>query len=145
MTHPLTLLRPGWLLWLLASTSLPLAAQTVVCHVNYGGEDRAVIASPVDSPYGVKGVEVGSYFIFRVVNQTRPTDLASVKVYTYTNHDDAPALIHQANYSPAQVAQRPAKGAAHGFTGLHHVYEPVRDGELQYWCEKHTASPQGQP
>lgn len=143
MTRPLALLRPGWLAWLLASSSLPLAAQTVVCHVNYGGEDRTVEAPPVDSPYGVKGVEVGSYFIFRVVNQTRPADLASVKVYAYTNHDDAPAPIHQATYSPAQVAQRLTKGATHGFTGLHHVYEPVRDGEMQYWCEWRTTSRTG--
>jgi hypothetical protein len=25
---------------------------------------------------------------------------------------------------------------AYGFTGLQHVYEPMRDGELAYWCEQ---------
>ena len=33
---------------------------SVVCHVNYGGEDRIITAPPVSSPYGVKGEEVGS-------------------------------------------------------------------------------------
>jgi len=108
---------------------------SVVCHVDYGGETQHIVAPPVDSPYGVKAVEVGSYFLFRVVNQTQPTDLASVKVYTYANHEAGAAPIHQAQYSAAQVAQRPPRGG-HGFTGLHWVYEPVRDGELRYWCEK---------
>lgn len=112
---------------------------TVVCHVDYGGETQHITAPPVDSPYGVKSVEVGSYFLFRVVNQTQPVDLASVKVYTYAHHEAGPAPIHQAQYSAAQVAQRPVPGG-HGFTGQHWVYEPVRDGELRYWCER-----QGRP
>lgn len=116
--------------------ALPLAsAQTVVCHVDYGGEVRRIVAPPVNSPYGVAAVEVGSYFLFRVVNQTQPADLASVKVYTYANHEGGAAPIHQAQYSTAQVAQQPVRGG-HGFTGQHWVYEPVRDGELRYWCEK---------
>ena len=119
-----------------ASVSSATAAN-VVCHVNYGGEDQSIVALPVSSPYGVKGVEVGSYFLFRVVNQTTPPDLASVKVYTYANHDAGAAPIHQAQYSPAEVARSTHQGgkADHGFTGLHWVYEPVRDGELRYWCE----------
>lgn len=108
---------------------------TVVCHVDYGGEVRRIVAPPVTSPYGVAAVEVGSYFLFRVVNQTQPADLASVKVYTYANHEGGAAPIHQAQYSAAQVARQPARGG-HGFTGQHWVYEPVRDGELRYWCER---------
>ena len=119
--------------WLLACA--PGLASTVVCHVDYGGETQRIVVAPVASPYGVKAVEVGSYFLFRVVNQTQPADLASVKVYTYANHEAGAAPIHQAQYSAAQVAQRPPRGG-HGFTGLHWVYEPVRDGELRYWCEK---------
>ena len=119
-----------------AASAAPAQVQghSVVCHVNYGGEDRIITAPPVSSPYGVQGEEVGSYFLFRVVNQTQPADLASVKVYTYADHEAGAALIHQAQYTPAQVARRPAKGD-HGFTGQHWVYEPVRDGELKYWCE----------
>jgi len=121
---------------LLCSTAWAQVPGTpVVCHVDYGGETQHIVAPPVDSPYAVKAVEVGSYFLFRVVNQTQPADLASVKVYTYANHDAGAAPIHQAQYSARQSAQRPVKGG-HGFTGQHWVYEPVRDGELRYWCEK---------
>ncbi len=115
--------------------------RAVVCHVDYGGESQAIAAPPVSSPYAVTGVEVGSYFLFRVVNQTAPPDLASVKVYTYANHDTAAAPIHQAQFSWTEVARPPSQGG-HGFTGLHWVYEPVRDGELRYWCElAHTSNP----
>lgn len=135
---------PKVVTWTLAVLTLPVFAHNVVCHVDYGGETRRIVAPPVDSPYGVKGIEVGSYFLFRVVNQTRPADLAAVKVYTYANHDAGAAPIHQAQYSPSQVARRPATGQ-HGFTGLHWVYEPVRDGELRYWCEAQHVNPKAKP
>ncbi len=106
-------------------------AEQVVCHYTYGGETRQLVAPPVASPYRVKSVEVGSYFHFRVVFQKWPADLASVKVYTYADRDEGLVPVHQATfpYPPPRSA-----AARHGFTGLHHVYEPTRDGELQYWC-----------
>lgn len=116
-----------------AASAVAPEHQEVVCHVSYGGENQVITAPPVSSPYAVKGVEVGSFFLFRVVNQTTPPDLASVKVYTYANHDTGAAPIHQAQFSAAEVARRPVPGG-YGFTGLHWVYEPVRDGELRYWC-----------
>ena len=78
-------------------------------------------------------MRVGSYFQFRVVLQTQPAELAAVKIYTYADRDEGPLLLHQATfpYPPPQ----PKRGAVYGFTGLQYVYEPVRDGELQYWCE----------
>jgi len=105
--------------------------ESIVCHYSYGGETRRLVALPVESEYGVGTVEVGSYFRFRVVFQNRPVDLASVKIYTYADRDDGAVLIHQATYPYPLSAER----AKHGFTGLHYVYEPVRDGEMQYWCE----------
>lgn len=114
---------------------------TVRCEVDYGGERQHLLVPPVDSPYNVLGTEVGSYFLFRVVNQGQPADLASVKVYTYANHDRGAALIHQATYASAAhlAATASTSAAPHparwGFTGLQTVYEPVRDGELHYWCE----------
>lgn len=108
-----------------------VAAEQVVCSYTYGGETRQLVTPPVSSPYQVPSVEVGSYFHFRVVFQNRPADLASIKVYTYADRDEGPVLIHQATYPyPPQLPARPR----HGFTGLHHVYEPTRDGELEYWC-----------
>lgn len=112
---------------------LPVAshAAQVVCHYTYGGETRQLVALPVSSPYAVQGIALGSYFHFRVVFQRQPADLASVKVYTYADLESGPALIHQATYPYSQVMRNVAP---YGFTGLHFVHEPVRDGELQYWC-----------
>lgn len=105
-------------------------AESVVCHVTYGGETRRIEAQPVVSPYPVAPVAIGSYFLFRIVFRNEPADLASIKLYTYADRDAGPTLIHQASYA------YPTKNAASGgFSGQHFVYEPVRDGELQYWCE----------
>lgn len=115
--------------------SLPVAgAGQVVCHYTYGGETKTLAVHPAASPYAEKGVKVGSYFQFRPVFQSEP---AALKVYTYVDRDESPALIHQATfpYPPAGIATGP-----HGFTGLHFVYEPVRDSELQYWCDMSAAN-----
>jgi len=108
-------------------------AAAVACHYTYGGETRTLLARPTAVPYAEKGVEVGSYFRFRVVFQEAPADLASLKVYTYADFDEGPVLIHQASY-PYPLPG--GAGAPYGFSGLHFVYEPARDGELQYWCER---------
>ena len=105
-------------------------AESVVCHVSYGGTTEVIEALPVSSPYRVSPVAIGSYFLFRVVFQKEPADLANIKLYTYADRDSGPVIIHQASYS-----YPPANAPANGFSGLNHVYEPVRDGELQYWCE----------
>ena len=111
---------------LLAALAISAQAEQVVCHLNYGGQEQLVTASPSDAPYTVKPTPVGSYFLFRIVFRTSPADLAGIKLYTYVDQTSGPALIHQASY-PYPVSQ--------GFTGKQRVYEPVRDSELEYWCE----------
>lgn len=109
----------------------PAAAEQVVCRYTYGGESRDLVAAPVASPYAVPAIQVGSYFRFRVVFQKAPAELASIKVYVYADRDEGAAPLHEAIY-PYPVAA--PKHARFGFTGQHFVYEPVRDGELEYWC-----------
>jgi hypothetical protein len=105
-------------------------ADEVACHATDGGAEQVLVARPVVSPYTVPVVQIGSYFQFRVVFQKAPRDLASIKVYTYADNDEGSVPLHQASYPYPPKAQ-----GRHGFTGMHYVYEPVRDGELQYWCE----------
>lgn len=113
----------------------------VTCHVTYGGETRHIDAPATRDPLGVAPVSVGSYFLFRVVLQTQPADQAGVRIEAFADKDEGPAMIHQARYTPAQLRQAGRqRGSAGGFTGWQTVYEPVRDGELQYWCEWHAAS-----
>lgn len=117
---------------LIALPAPAVAAERVACHVTYGGEKRLVEARPVASPYGVRVLEIGSYFLFRVVFQKEPADLATIKVYVLAARDSGPAPIHQATHPYPPPAADPSP---YGFTGLNHIYEPLRDGELQYWCE----------
>lgn len=117
----------------LLSPLLPTAAhaEAAYCHYIYGGETRTLRAAPTDSPYTVPTTTVGSYFRFRVVIETEPADLAALKTYVYADHDAGPVLIHQGVF-PWPVSEAPEQ--RYGFSGLHRVYEPVRDGELEYWC-----------
>ena len=115
------------------------AREAVICHTTYGGETRRLSAAPVGSPYSVGTVDIGSYFRFRIVFRNRPADLASIKVYTYADMDDGPVLLHHATYRYPPVA---GKKHSHGFSGLQFVYEPLRDGELHYWCEWLPVAPQ---
>ena len=101
-------------------------AQTVICHVDYGGANRRIEAQPTERPYEVPTVEVGSYFLFKLVVEQG----TAVKTYVYADRDAGPMPLHQATFP-----WPPINAGAYGFTGLHFVYEPVRDGELRYWCE----------
>lgn len=116
------------------AAALPAQADSVRCQLTYGGETRQIEAGPTATPYTVAPVAIGSFFLFRIVFRQTPAELASVKLYTYANRDSGPVLIHQASYAyPA--ATSPLAAAVNGFTGLNFVYEPLRDSELQYWCD----------
>lgn len=124
-------MKHAWLIWLfLCVASCASAVERVVCHVDYGGEVRPLAVTATDNPYTVSTTQVGSYFLFRIVFQQQPTDQAAIKTYVYADRDSGPTPIHQATFS-----YPPTATGRHGFSGLHAVYEPMRDGELQYWCE----------
>ena len=109
-------------------------AAGIVCHITYGGETRDVVAAPIASPYDVKAVQIGSYFLFRAVVQDTPPDIAAIKLYVYGDTDTGPVLIHQVDYSYPPATSATSANSQYGFTGLHRVYEKIRDGELEYWC-----------
>jgi hypothetical protein len=111
------------------------AQEQVVCHLSYGGDTQLLRAAAVAEPqavYQVAPVAIGSYFLFRIVFQRSPRAQASIKLYTYADRDEGPVLIHQVRYPYPPLRQ------GRGFTGEQWVYEPVRDGELQYWCALDT-------
>lgn len=110
-------------------------AEAVDCHVNYGGETQVISATPTAAPYEVAPIAIGSLFLFRMVVQRTPPGLGAVKVYTYVDRDppQGATLVHQAEYLYPPLTSA-AKHSRYGFTGLQRVYEPLRDGELQYWC-----------
>ncbi|MGQ5522377.1 hypothetical protein ACUHMQ_03850 [Chitinimonas sp. PSY-7] len=91
-------------------------------------------AKPTPIPYQVGTTAIGSYFLFRIVFETTPKALAAIKLYTYADREQGATPIHQATH-PYPIKRQQGR---YGFTGLQTVYEPVRDGELQYWCELGT-------
>ena len=103
------------------------AADRVVCHVDYGGETRALHATTTTTPYTVPTLAIGSYFLWRLVVEADAT-----KVYVYADDAGGPLPLHVATY-PHPL---PPNRRAPGFSGWQTVYEPLRDGELRYWCAR---------
>ena len=110
----------------------PVWADTVACHIIYGGENFSVSAQPTAEPYKVKGEKIGRYFEFKAVYATSPADLAAISIYVYGTSSGESVLIHQAKFASGIGND----AAPWGFTGFQYVYEPSKSSELQYWCEK---------
>lgn len=122
---------PGRVLMLLSLPLLAAAAEpAVVCRYTYGGEMRTLAVAPTESPYTEPALQIGSFFKFRTVWVRQPAVEAGFHVYVYADDPGGPILVQQASW-PAPGANQ----SRYGFTGLQRVYEPRRDGELQYWCE----------
>lgn len=132
----MSLLKSVAALSLLLSPTPLVAAEQVACHVTYGGETQILSATPSSQPYAITPKAIGSLLLFRVVFEALPDAPAAIKVYSYADRNEGVALIHQASYAyPAATRSQ----GPFGFTGQQLVYEPLRDGELQYWCEMQTA------
>lgn len=107
-------------------------ADSVRCHIVYGGEDFTVDATPTTTPYRVAGQKIGRYFEFRAVYVPASEPAAAINLYVSGVATGDAVPIHQLKFRPPF----PANGTNHGFTGLHFVYEPTKGSELQYWCER---------
>jgi hypothetical protein len=119
--------------WLLAGLlATPSFADSVSCHIIYGGENFSVVAQPTDDPYHVEGRKIGRYFEFKAAYVTQPADLAAISVYVYATSSGESVLIHQVKFAAGVTNS----AAPWGFTGFHYIYEPSKSSELQYWCEK---------
>lgn len=122
---------PVALFSLCAPLAAPALADQAYCHYSYGGEARMLAANDREAPYAAPTHAVGSYFRLRPVLETDVAELAALKVYVYADHDSGPALIHQGSWP-----WPPEREGRYGFTGLQRVYEPLRDGEIAYWCSQ---------
>lgn len=122
---------------LLALGATGLQAQTVACHLSYGGETRIVETGPTDSPYTGAPTAIGSFFLFRIMFMREPADLARINLYLHTALGEAPILLQHTSYAYPVTNQ-----SRYGFTGLQRVYEPKRESELLYWCEIRPAAPE---
>src|SRR5574343_1143425 len=126
----------------LASCALLLAsafaqAESVACHLTYGGDTQVIENGPSASPYTGAPTAIGSFFLFRIVFLREPADLARINLYVHADLGEVPIPLQHASH-PYPVRNQ----ARHGFTGLQRIYEPKRESEVQYWCEiRDTAKP----
>lgn len=112
-----------------------LHAQTVACHLAYGGETQIIEARPDNAPYTGAPTAIGSFFLFRIVFVREPADLARINLYVHADLGEAPIPLQHASHPyPVRHQER------YGFTGLQRIYEPKRESELQYWCELREAT-----
>jgi hypothetical protein len=123
-------MRNAWLLALMVGT--PAFADSVHCHIIYGGENFSVLAQPTGDPYRIVGQKIGRYFEFKAIYVTAPAELAAISLYVYATASGESVLIHQSKFA-AGVAN---SATPWGFSGFNYVYEPSKSSELQYWCEK---------
>jgi hypothetical protein len=121
-----------WKVIALLMVTAPVYADSVSCHIIYGGENFTASGKPTSDPYSVRGEKIGRYFEVKVSYVTEPADLAALSIYVYATASGESVLIHQAKY-PAGIANAPGRW---GFTGFNTVYEPSKSSEIQYWCEK---------
>ena len=120
--------------WLVAASlaAAPVFADSVSCHIIYGGENFSVVAQPTADPYRVEGRKIGRYFEFKAAYVSQPADLSAISLYVYATASGESVLIHQVKF-PADVTNA---AKPWGFTGFQYVYESSKSSELQYWCEK---------
>jgi hypothetical protein len=119
-------------IWLLASIlAAPAFADSVHCHIIYGGENFSVVAQPTGDPYRVTGQKIGRYFEFRAVYVLQPEESAAISLYVFATSSGESVLIHQTKFA-AGITNA---ATPWGFSGFNYVYEPSKSSELQYWCE----------
>ena len=119
-------------LLLMTALGAPAFADSVHCHIIYGGENFSVVAQPTNDPYRVTGQKIGRYFEFKATYVAKPAEIAAISLYVYATSSGESVLIHQAKFA-AGIGNA---ASPWGFSGFNYVYEPSKSSELQYWCEK---------
>lgn len=130
-THPA--LRCALWAWLGATAvlALPLQAQTVRCHLSYGGMTRTLHVPPTSCPQQVWPQVEGNSVSFKVVNAQAAGDTPRVTIDTQVPRGERWALAHRAQFLASGTTPQP-----HGFTGLQSLPIEAAEQELTYWCER---------
>ncbi|MDY7575963.1 hypothetical protein [Actimicrobium sp. CCI2.3] len=122
--------RHAWLATCLVAALIPvtlLASPVLRCELEQGGVTRMLDVTPTDDPYRVRGIDINGRFRFKAVMIGNERQVDYIKLYTYGQARNQSVLLHQATY-PSPSAS-PAS-----LTGIHFVYAPDLERELQYQC-----------
>lgn len=107
------------------------AAPLLRCHVDQGGTSHIVDANSVADPYVVKPISINERFRFKAVMVGESQRIEYVKIYVYSVGEQQAVLLHQVSF----LSPVPGKDAQMTpLTGIHRVYAPGLERELQYRC-----------
>ena len=101
------------------------------CEINQGGESYIAEFFPTSDPYTVAAKDIGGRFRLKVVMMQKEQVIEYIKIYTYYQEQSPPVLLHVAKYTPPF---RQNQTSFAGLTGVHFIYSPGLERELQYGC-----------
>ena len=111
--------------------AMAVAAPRLRCQISQGGDVRQLEFAPASNPYSARAVDISEHFRFKAVVIGDDGGIDSIALYAYYRSPRQAVLLHQAKYL-APVPQRAPAPAA--LTGLHYLYAPGLERELQYGC-----------
>ena len=121
-----------------AFTLLPqstFAAPLLRCKIEQSGATFIVESSPRLDPYGFAAVAINKNFRFKAVVVGSEKKIAYVKIYAYDMGKRQPILLHEAKYlAPLVQTAQAAELAPFQLTGMHYLYSPDLNREMQYGC-----------
>lgn len=107
------------------------AAPLLRCEIKQADSVRVLDFKPVSDPYKVAAIDIEGRFRFKAVVIGDARQVEYIKLYVYDQVKRQPVLLHQVSYL-APVATSGAVPSA--LTGVHYVYSPQLERELQYSC-----------
>lgn len=111
------------------------AAPLLRCKIEQSGATFVVESSPGLDPYGVAAVAINKNFRFKAVVIGNQEKVDYVKIYAYDMGKRQAILLHEAKYlAPLMQTAQAAELAPFQLTGMHYLYSPDLNREMQYGC-----------
>lgn len=111
------------------------AAPLLRCKIEQSGATFLVESSPRLDPYGVAAVAINKNFRFKAVVIGNQEKVDYVKIYAYDMGKRQAILLHEAKYlAPLAQTAQAAELAPFQLTGMHYLYSPDLNREMQYGC-----------
>lgn len=111
------------------------AAPLLRCKIEQSGATFLVESSPTLDPYGAAAVAINRNFRFKAVVIGNQEKVDYIKIYVYDMGQRQPILLHEAKYlAPLVQTAQAAELAPYQLTGMHYLYSPDLNREMQYGC-----------
>lgn len=112
------------------------------CEVTQGGGTQIVDFVPGTDPYSVEPRDINGKFRFKALVIENEEDIEYIKIYTYYREQHQVVLLHEVRYMPPF---EPDQSSFAALTGVHYLYSPSLEQELQYGCALLEVPPEVPP